>query len=81
MSLQGTYTWSRNLGYDTGAAFNGAPAGFTDPMDRRADYTLLGMHRLHNFTMYGTFDLPFGPNRLLFKSSNPVVSRIAAAGS
>jgi hypothetical protein len=69
VSFQGTYTWSRNLGYDTNS-------GFTDPRNRRADYTLLSMHRLHTFTTYGTFDLPFGPNRFLLKSNNGVVSRI-----
>jgi hypothetical protein len=69
LSFQGTYTWSRNLGYDTSA-------GFTDPRDRRADYSLLSTHRSHTFTTYGTFDLPFGPNRALLNSNNGVLSRI-----
>jgi hypothetical protein len=34
---------------------------------------LLNTHRTHALTTYGTFDLPFGPNRTLFSNVNPSV--------
>jgi hypothetical protein len=67
-NFQGTYTWSRNLGYTGGS--------YTDPRDRRADYTLLAMHRTHTFTAFGGFDLPFGPNKLLLNSRKGALARI-----
>lgn len=67
LSLSATYTWSRNLGM----------LGYMDPTNRAADYGLLNTHRTHAVTTYGTFDLPFGPNRMLFSNVNPnVVGRI-----
>ncbi len=63
LSLSGTYTWSRNLG----------SLGFVDPRDRVDQYGLLQTHRSHAFTSYGTYDLPFGPNRQLFSDVNPSV--------
>jgi len=67
LSLSATYTWSRNLGM----------LGYTDHRDRAADYGLLNTHRSHAVTTYGTYDLPFGPNRLLFSNVNPnVLGRI-----
>ena len=66
LSLSGTYTWSRNLG----------SLGYTD-VRVRDDYGLLNTHRSHAFTSYGTYDLPFGPNRQLFSDVNPgVLGRI-----
>ena len=32
---------------------------------RDADYTLQSTHRTHDFRSYGTFELPFGPGKLL----------------
>ena len=52
-SLVGTYTWSRNLGL--------LASGYTNPLDRAADYSLVNGHRSHQLVTYGTFDLPFGP--------------------
>jgi hypothetical protein len=56
LSLQSTYTWSKNLG------ISGNP---TNPLDRNADYTNTANDRRHDFRMNGTFELPFGPNKLL----------------
>jgi hypothetical protein len=67
MSAQGTYTWSRNLGIDGGA---------TNPLDRNADYTLVANHRTHDFRMNGTFELPIGPNKLLFGNSSGILARV-----
>ena len=66
ISMQGTYTWSRNLGISGDA---------TDPTNRRADYTLTNSDRRHDFRMNGTFELPFGPNRLLLGNSSGWIAR------
>jgi len=66
LGLSATYTWSRQLG----------SLGYTDYGNRAADYGLTG-GRNHAFTSYGTFDLPFGPNRWLFSGVSPnIVGRI-----
>jgi len=66
LGLSATYTWSRQLG----------SLGYTDYGNRAADYGLSG-GRAHAFTSYGTFDLPFGPNRMLFSGFSPnIVGRI-----
>jgi len=67
VSLQATYTWSKNLG------LTGNP---TDPRNRNADYTLMGSNRSHVFVTYGTFDLPFGPKRALFGNSHGFLARV-----
>jgi len=69
LSLQGSYTFSKNLGYS---------GTWTDVLDRRADYTLLQGDRRHAFTSYGTFDLPLGPNKLVLGNSSGVLARFVA---
>jgi hypothetical protein len=59
ISLVSTYTWSRLLGLNSGP--------YTDPTDRAADYSLLAGNRAHQLVTYGTWDLPFGQDRFLFK--------------
>ncbi len=66
LSLQGTYTWSKNLGI-SGTA--------TDPTNRNADYTLTSSDRRHDFRMNGTFELPLGPNKLLLGNSSGWLAR------
>jgi hypothetical protein len=68
ISLTATYTWSKNLGVNAATP--------TDPTNRAADYTRLAGDRKHVFVSYGTFDLPFGPNRLLFRNSHGVLARL-----
>jgi hypothetical protein len=67
LSMQATYTLSKNLG-TSGAT--------TDPRNRNLDYTPLGSDRRHVFTTYGTFDLPFGPKRAFLSNSRGVLARI-----
>jgi hypothetical protein len=69
ISMQSTYTWSKNLGIR--AAFT-----YTNPVDRHADYAVLDDTRVHDFRTNGTFTLPFGPNRLLFGRSTGTLARI-----
>jgi len=67
LSLSGTYTWSRNLG----------SLPYNDVRNRAVDYGLNLLHRSHALTSYGTWDLPFGPNRALLSSVSPnVLGRI-----
>ncbi len=67
LSLQGTYTWSRNLGV------TGDP---TNPLNRAADYTLIGGNRSHAFVTYGTYDLPFGPGKLVGGDTSGWLARL-----
>jgi hypothetical protein len=67
MSMQGTYTWSKNLG------ISGTP---TNPLDRNADYTFTGGDRRHDVRMNGTFELPIGPNKLLMGNSSGLLARL-----
>jgi hypothetical protein len=66
-SFQMSYTWSKNLG--------NSGTSYTDPLDRDGDYTVLSSDRRHVFTSYGNFDLPIGPNKLLFKNSTGALAR------
>jgi hypothetical protein len=71
LSMQSTYTWSKNLGiqYAVGSTY-------TNPLDRHADYAPLGDTRIHDFRTNGSFALPAGPGKLLFGESSGVVARI-----
>jgi hypothetical protein len=71
--LQGTYTWSRNLG--TGGPFGLGPT-YTNPVDRHADYSVQTDTRVHDFRTNGTFALPFGPSKLLFGNTSGIVARL-----
>jgi len=68
LSYQATYLWSRSLGVTT--------TGIRDLRNRNADYTRLPSDRTHTFRSFGTFDLPFGPNRLLAGNSSGWVARL-----
>ena len=70
IQYQATYTWSRSLG------LNSNTTGFRDLLNQRADYTLQTSHRLHDFRSYGTFDLPFGPGRLLGAGTSGLLARV-----
>jgi hypothetical protein len=73
ISMQGSYTWSRNNGLSGGAGLGNS---YTNPVDRHSDYTVLGDTRKHEFRTNGSFDLPFGPNRTLFRNSSGVLANI-----
>jgi hypothetical protein len=67
-SFQGTYTWAKNLVY--------VPGNWNDPLNRRADYTESPSSIHNNFTSNGTFELPLGPNKLLFGNSSGFAARL-----
>jgi hypothetical protein len=68
LSLEGSYTWSKDLGVGN--------AGFTDPRNQNADYTLVNTNRAHVFNSYGTFNLPIGPGRMLAGNSSGWLARV-----
>jgi hypothetical protein len=49
----------------------------TDPLNRAGDYGILGTNRAHMLTTYGTYNLPFGANGLLFRNSSGWVKKLA----
>ena len=67
ISFQGTYLWSRSLGI--------AATGYTNPAEREKDYILAASHRTHEFRSNGTFELPIGPNKLLFSNVSGWLAR------
>jgi hypothetical protein len=67
VSMQSTYTWSKNLGLGT---------TYTNPVNRHADYSVLPDTRVHDFRVNGTFALPIGPNKLLFGQRSGTLARI-----
>ena len=71
ISLQSTYTWSKNFG-----VYRRGWPNIYRPRDRHADYALLADTRIHDFRTNGTFALPFGPNRAFFSGSTGAVARI-----
>jgi hypothetical protein len=77
IAYRATYTWSRSLavsgGVNSGGGFNGT---YRDLLNRRADYTLQPTHRAHDFRSYGTFQLPFGPGRLLGANTSGWFARL-----
>ena len=58
ISFQTTYGWAKTLGL--------IPQGYTDPLNRDADYTEAYLSVKHDFHTNGTFELPIGPNKLLW---------------
>jgi hypothetical protein len=67
ISYQGTYLWSRALGVPL--------TGYTNPAEREKDYILQANHRTHEFRSHGTFELPIGPNKLLFGNTSGWLAR------
>jgi hypothetical protein len=61
-SFQSTYTWQKNLTdrFDT----------YVDPRNRAADYSLDYTSIAQEFRTNGTFEIPVGPNRLVFGNSS-----------
>jgi len=83
VSLQATYTWSKNLGIQnccSGPANGGQSGnyvGLTDPLERKLDYALTGDDRTHALQTNGAFDLPIGPNRRFLRNSSGVLARVS----
>jgi len=61
---QTTYSWSKSLG-----------TFYMDPRNRSSK-SVQTFHRTHEFRSNGTWELPFGPNRLLLADAPSWVSRV-----
>lgn len=72
LTMQGSYTFSRNNGLSGGSGLGNS---YTNPADRHADYTELLDTRKHDFRTNGAFDLPIGPGKLFLPSSSGVLAR------
>src|SRR5439155_19904760 len=72
MTVQGSYTWSRNNGLSGGTGLGNS---YTNPVDRHADYTELTDTRKHDFRTNGSFELPIGPGKLFLNGSSGVLAR------
>jgi hypothetical protein len=79
LNVQGTYVWSRSLETPLveSAQFGAQTVpGFTNPTEREKDYALSPNHVTHDFRSYGSFELPFGPGKLLFRNSSGWLARV-----
>jgi hypothetical protein len=52
-----------------GEADGDVGTAYRDPNNHAASHQLLGFHRTHAITSNGTYDLPFGPNRMLLSNA------------
>jgi hypothetical protein len=68
ISFQTTYGWAKTLGL--------VPQGWTNPLDRDADYTEAYLSVKHDLHTNGTFELPFGPNKLFLGNSSGWLARL-----
>jgi len=66
------YTWSRTMGEND----NDSALNYLNDRNRSTMKALLGFHRTNDFRSNGTYELPFGPNRLFLKSAPGWVTRI-----
>jgi hypothetical protein len=66
-SFQSTYVWAKGMRL--------AGSGYTDPLMRDLD-RLRGQEAPHSFRANGTFELPIGPNKLLFGNASGWVARL-----
>jgi hypothetical protein len=82
LSFQASYTWSKDLGVQNccsapaGGGQSGNFTALTDPLNRKLNYTLSGGDRPHMLQSNGSYELPFGPNKMLLGNSSGAVARI-----
>src|SRR5262245_42474696 len=71
-SNQTSYTWSKGLGDDS--ADNAS--NFRDVTNRRLERSRLSFDRTHSVRSSGTYELPFGPGKMLLGNSSGWLSRL-----
>jgi hypothetical protein len=74
-SLESNYTWSRTLGDEEGSSQNFLN-NYRNGRDRHLDKRLLAFHRTHVFRNSGTWDLPFGPDRMFFTGTRGMLAQV-----
>jgi hypothetical protein len=67
VSVQGTYSFSKTMSHPG--------SGFTDPLNPQFDYGVSGNSVGQEFRSNGTFELPMGPNKILFGNSSGWIAR------
>jgi hypothetical protein len=68
LSLQSTYTLSKNLGNSGGLS--------PDPRNLATGYTLQSSDRTHNWVTFGTYDLPFGQGQQVGSNIHGALGKI-----
>jgi hypothetical protein len=77
ITYQATWTWSRATGVAPPTADGGGTTEvYRDFLNRHADYTVASFQRTHNFRGYTTFELPFGPNKLIGSKTGGVIAHV-----
>jgi hypothetical protein len=80
ITFQATYIFSKSMQspLTSFAAGNGLTTAqtYTNPVERNKDWQLSPGNAKHDFKGYGTFELPFGPGKLLFRGSHGVLARV-----
>jgi hypothetical protein len=77
ITYQATWTWSRATGSAPATGDGGGTVEtYRDFMNRHADYTVASFQRTHDLRGYATFELPFGPGRLVGSGSHGALARI-----
>jgi hypothetical protein len=80
MTFQATYIFSKSMQtpLTSFAAGNGLTTAqtYTNPVERNKDWQLSPGNATHDFKGYGTFELPFGPGKLLMRGSHGVLARV-----
>ena len=80
ITFQATYIFSKSMQtpLTSFAAGNGLTTAqtYTNPVERNKDWQLSPGNAKHDFKGYGTFELPFGPGKLLFSGSHGVLARV-----
>jgi hypothetical protein len=67
ISFQANYTWAKSMQLPS--------SGYNDPLNREFDHSK-GLERAHDFRANGTFELPFGPNKLIAANTTGWVARL-----
>ena len=77
---QASYTWSKAIsdcGNPPGSASgNRDCTAWVNPIDRALNRSLQASDRRHDLKFIGSYELPFGPNRLLLGNSRGVLARL-----
>jgi hypothetical protein len=61
------YTFSKDIGL---------PGGFTNPVNRHADYTIVNNNHPHVLRANGTVELPIGPGKAFLSNSTNLMARV-----
>jgi hypothetical protein len=72
LTSQASYTFSKAMS----ACQNSTCTAWTNPVQRSLDRSLQSSDRRHDFKLVGSYELPFGPNRLFLGKSSGILARL-----